>query len=399
MTGDLPVRKKAIVFSRDLVAASVADEAFKATGLFDCSRVSENIDGALLRTSECAVADFLVVDVSSEDEPFVPFTALVDICAPSAHIIVIGEINDIRLYRSLRRAGAAEYFVKPVMRDLLVARIGELSKSHASTHENRSGKLILVTGVRGGVGATMIAARTAMMLSESPPRKVGLIDFDLQFGDLGITLEQAATNAVHDLLERADQLDEIVIDRIMLDLSQNLSVAITHEALGERVPLRQETIAGTLNRLVRRYRYLLAEIPRWQLQHWQEVILASSALILVSDGRISSARDIARWRGYLGKIGYRGSVIHVLSRSDAPDAVPLAEFTRLAGEAPAVLLPISREAQRLSVSAPRDHPGYGEFDRGLSPLVTHITGVRAQRRNEVTWLSRLKAFVHRTGNH
>ncbi len=44
---------------------------------------------------------------------------LAEVCDPSTSVLVVGERNDVVLYRALRDLGVVEYFFKPVVPELL----------------------------------------------------------------------------------------------------------------------------------------------------------------------------------------------------------------------------------------------------------------------------------------
>jgi len=67
-----------------------------------------------------------------------------------------------------------------------------------------TGKLILVMGARGGVGATTMAVRIASGLAEHPPRPVLLVDLDLQFGDAVLQLDATPSHALREALEKGE---------------------------------------------------------------------------------------------------------------------------------------------------------------------------------------------------
>src|SRR5271168_3810466 len=54
---------------------------------------------------------FLVVDVSDSDDPVADVAGLLSLCGQPTPLLAIGLVNDVRLYRSLRDAGAADYLV------------------------------------------------------------------------------------------------------------------------------------------------------------------------------------------------------------------------------------------------------------------------------------------------
>lgn len=61
-------------------------------------------------------------------------------------------------------------------------------------------QLILVFGTQGGIGKTALAANLAVKLAQKK-RKVALLDYDLQFGDLNVFLGIDAKETIADLLQ------------------------------------------------------------------------------------------------------------------------------------------------------------------------------------------------------
>src|SRR5690606_8278433 len=94
----------------------------------------------------------LVVDVSGVGFPVAAFVRLAEAGGPPVQGYVLGDQNDVRLCRTLLQAVVQDYLVKPLTAD---ARRQWLSGTEAgSVRRLRGGKVMAVTGPRGGVGAT-----------------------------------------------------------------------------------------------------------------------------------------------------------------------------------------------------------------------------------------------------
>src|SRR6266404_3698418 len=61
----------------------------------------------------------LFVDISGVELPLSKVQMLADVCEPGTNVIVIGDHNDVALYRDLQEAGVTNYIVKPLTRELL----------------------------------------------------------------------------------------------------------------------------------------------------------------------------------------------------------------------------------------------------------------------------------------
>lgn len=82
---------------------------------------------------------------------------------------------------------------------------------------NIYGELFLLYGGKGGVGKSVIATNLACALAKETGARVGLIDLDLQFGDIGVLLNLPQTQSIADLVENIGQVDAEFIYDSMID--------------------------------------------------------------------------------------------------------------------------------------------------------------------------------------
>ena len=75
---------------------------------------------------------------------------LAEVCDPGTKVLVIGQTNDIALYRELMRRGVSEYLVPPLPPLQLINAISGL---YADPAEPFVGRSVAVLGHKGGVGA------------------------------------------------------------------------------------------------------------------------------------------------------------------------------------------------------------------------------------------------------
>ncbi|MDN5844399.1 MAG: pilus assembly protein CpaE, partial [Alcaligenaceae bacterium] len=106
----------------------------------------------------------LVVDISGIDQPLAALDRLADACDPSVQVYVLGDKNDVTLYRALLQAGVRDYRYKPMTAEALRSWVDDQDGS--LVRRSRTGKIIAVTGTRGGVGTTTVATRLAAQLTE-----------------------------------------------------------------------------------------------------------------------------------------------------------------------------------------------------------------------------------------
>src|SRR5579864_2726406 len=126
----------------------------------------------------------LVVDISGEDQPLTALGDLAHVVEPDVCVLVIGELDGVDFYREITRGlGAADYLPKPLTRDKVTRHFGMLVRGQAAVQEGMlGGRAVAITGVRGGVGATTIAANLAWHFGVTMRRHTVLLDPDLHLG-------------------------------------------------------------------------------------------------------------------------------------------------------------------------------------------------------------------------
>lgn len=379
-----------LVFTRDQEAAKIIRQSLEKTSGLRASFINADIAGARKDPAQCSAAGFLVVDISGVDNPLDQFRALVDILPPSTPVVVIGDVNDIRLYRDLQAAGAAEYFFRPLVGDLITGTLNRILFGKQAQASSRQGKLIHFIGVRGGAGVTSIAIRTARMLSDDPPRPVFLMDLNLRSSDMAMQLDLQPNSAIYEALDNADRIDDLFLERTLTRVSENLDLMSTLDPLNKPVRLAEESLLKLFTRLASRYRYLVTEVPTNSVAGLNQVLRLGSTVVLVSDGRMASARDVARWRALLSSVLNGVTLVHVLNRFDMPDALPVDQFAKLAGGMPDICIPYHRDTAGASLMGMAQAGGYSQLDAGLESLVSMISGTtRAAVQTPRSMLARL----------
>ncbi|MDF2532282.1 MAG: pilus assembly protein CpaE, partial [Clostridia bacterium] len=125
--------------------------------------------------------------------------------------IIMMSIQEEREYiKKAMSAGARDYVVKPFkVNELLdtIKRIFQVDQAKKKkianpiTASKLQSKVISVFSTKGGVGKTTIATNLAVAIAATTKKKVALLDFDLQFGDVAISLNLYVKNTITELIK------------------------------------------------------------------------------------------------------------------------------------------------------------------------------------------------------
>ena len=102
---------------------------------------------------------------------------------------------------------------------------------------------------KGGVGKTTISVNLALALTEKGARRVCLVDLDLAFGDVAITMQLFPTHSIEQAIGSEDSIDVEMLDGLLTRHQDSLMVlaAPPHPDTRERItPLLVSRIIRTL---------------------------------------------------------------------------------------------------------------------------------------------------------
>ncbi len=364
----------ALGFARDRDSENIIRQCFSDLGIPNGIVTSGDVKDAIQELAHATSPRLLVVDVSEIADPVDALKHLADVCDPNTGVLVIGDRNDISLYRQLKDAGIAEYFFKPLVAQLVMRACNGILTGNSENKAAGTGRLTFVLGVRGGVGATTITVNAAWHLAEGRRRRTLLLDLDLLGGDAALQLDTPPSHALREALEHPERVDDLYLERAVARVSDRLTMLASLESLSEPVTADEASILSLIEKLQRRYRYVFVDLPGASAPWLPRVLALPCSVVLVSDGTLSSARDLNRWRERLGPNTPNRTILHILNRAGADGSLPQAEFVRAVGQAPDIVVPQDKDIARTARLGLRALEKASTLRNALAPLFQHLAG-------------------------
>ena len=364
----------AMVFVRDRNSEGVIRQCLSDLGVPGAEYREGGVNTAINELSRRTSPRLLIVDISGVENPVARINELADVCGPGTAPVVVGEANDITLYRDLRDAGVLEYYFKPLVSSLVMSTCNGILTGNLERRGARTGKLVFVLSVRGGAGATTIATSAAWHLAEELQRQVMLLDLDLHCGDAALQLDARPSHALREALEHPDRVDDLFLERGIIHVTDRLSLFASLEPFNEVHQPDEDSVLSLLENMLHRYRYVFVDLPTTLAPLMMRVLHLPSTCLLVSDGSLVSARDVARWRENIGPNSPERSTMHILNKGGADGSLPDAEFTRAAGRAPDITMPYDSDIGSASNLGVRGVQKCARLQTGLMPVYRLLTG-------------------------
>src|SRR6185312_9670386 len=155
-------------------------------------------------------------------------------------------------------------------------------------------RTLSVIGARGGVGATTLAVSLASMLGTRLKEEVLLIDFDLHYGSLMLALDLEAIDALREALDQPDRIDALFIQQVAQKKNEYLYAMGAEEAPTGGFQARPHAAGDFLRSVHRRFRWVVADVPRGDPVIQRQVIEASTDILLITDLSLPGVRDAMR---------------------------------------------------------------------------------------------------------
>jgi pilus assembly protein CpaE len=238
----------------------------------------------------------------------------------------------------------------------------------------RVGKLITVLGVRGGVGTTTIAVSAAWHVAEDLQRRAILVDLNLQGGDAALQLDVPPSHALYECLEHPDRIDELFLERAIVRSAPRLGILSSLEPLEQVVNAHDASTLQVLTNLRAYFRYVVLDMPAFIAPQMKGSLQAPGIILLVSDGSLSAARDVGRWRRYLGADRAGRRVLHILNMARSDRDLPHEQFVKAVGQAPDLTIPYDPAIARATNAGMAALTKSASLRDKMSELFVHIGG-------------------------
>ncbi|MCA8930862.1 MAG: AAA family ATPase [Rhodospirillaceae bacterium] len=270
---------------------------------------------ALSALQQGACPELLIVDLSESSSPIPDISNLAAVAGPETTIVAIGQENDVSLYRALLNTGVTDYLVKPITGQELRRTILAAGRTEEQEAVSANGRTVFVMGARGGVGATNVAIGVASLLADEFHKQVGLVDLDLHFGTIALSLDLEASNGLRNALENADRIDSLFVASALVNKTENLFVLGGEEPLDTAFDLQQDALELLLSELRRIFDVVVVDIPRYLVPEVIGTVSAADRVVIVSDLSIAGLRDMVRLRSGLQNLSPDIAVTTVVNRA------------------------------------------------------------------------------------
>jgi pilus assembly protein CpaE len=211
------------------------------------------------------------------------------------------------------------------------------------TQVQMPGKVITIFSPKGGTGKTAIATNMAVALNANGAHRVCLLDLDLEFGDIAISLGLSPVNSLIDAVsqDRSGSMDDRV-DALLTPWRRGLDCVLAPVNPGDAVKISSDVIADLVLHLRSRYDYVVIDTPTQLSEHVLEALDAADHHVLITTPEIPALKSMRLTLDTLDLLSYRSATRSiVLNQSDPNVGLTTAEAEGALSSPITALIPAS----------------------------------------------------------
>jgi len=374
-------------FAADDATADIVRAAVEARDLSGDNVIVSDLTGAMDGLAAIRTPPLLIVDLGDATDIMAAAGQLATVCDAGAQVILLGKVNDLRVYRDIISAGVADYLVKPFTEEDLIASIDRARPQKAAPAERtaepaqaKTAELTAVIGVRGGVGASTIAANAAWYAAENLMKKVTLIDMDLTFGTQALILDVDPGGGLADAMKEPGRMDELFVKRASVALGERLRVMASETDPAQGDLASSAAFEGLIEFVRQDSELVVVDLPRTLAVAQPAFLDGCDRIVLVAEPGLGAMRDTARLANHISKHNPAAKLSVVLNRQGigGKDELTAKTFEEGSGRKISITLPfdpktaIGAEAAGKCVLAAAQRSRLG---RALTGVAATVAGV------------------------
>jgi pilus assembly protein CpaE len=262
------------------------------------SKVVSSLD-ELKRTLAMSPDEFAVVLGPTVDlEAAAALADTLRVTRPSTSVILVRRRVDTRVMAEALRSGMREVVEERELTVLgdAVRRAHQVwravSGAGAAAASGRQGKLITVFSPKGGVGKTTLAVNLAVAFHAKDQAKVCLVDLDLGFGDIAITLQIFPARTIADTVGLEHDLDFRTLEPLLTPHREGISVLVAPVQPDAKESIHASLVSRILVLLKQNFDYVVVDTSPAFDEHVLQAFDETDELLLVATLDVPTLKNV-----------------------------------------------------------------------------------------------------------
>ena len=231
---------------------------------------------------------------------------------PKVIVIIMSVQAETEYLKKAMFYGAKEYIFKPFNFESLVDTIKntydkyseKLARQAFQEEKNYDSKILTFFSSKGGVGKSVLAVNSAIILSKEAHKKTLLLDLDLQFGDISMLINQYNKKTILDLVEDGQLENYENIKPYVYSYNDNLDMIFAPRKPESAEYIGKDSIEKLIESLKKHYELIIIDTGINFNDTTLYALDASETILFVSTMEIVALKNTKLGFGVMQSLGY-----------------------------------------------------------------------------------------------
>ncbi|QGU00105.1 Type II/IV secretion system ATPase TadZ/CpaE, associated with Flp pilus assembly [Candidatus Syntrophocurvum alkaliphilum] len=276
--------------------------------------------------------EIIIMDVNMPTIDGIETTKQITFKYPQISVIMISVNDEQHNFKQAMLAGAKEYLIKPISPNELIStvkNVAEFNRARLSTAPPREekveienitsalnediNKLITVFGAKGGVGKSIISTNLAVELAQKYKEQVGVIDLDVQFGDVSVIMNIYPRKTISELVQEDKLSKELLIEYIYERNGVQILAAPNKPEYAELVT--PDSVSNVINLFKEMHHYTIIDMPSFIDENSLAALEAADTILLVVTLDLPTIKNVKKGLELLKPLELLSKTKLILNRS------------------------------------------------------------------------------------
>ena len=216
-------------------------------------------------------------------------------------ILGISKSSDPNAIIRAMRSGCNQYVRWPIDPNDLKEALQQINVQSAPRFSGS--RRVCVMGASGGAGATTVACNLAIELASLIGRECGLVDLNVELGDVGCLFDTQPIYSLADVCKEGVDLDHVMLEKGFHKLNCNVAILVRPHRLEEAYEIAPEGIVSMLNEARGLYPFVVVDLPRSFGPTTVAALQDTDRLLIVTQLTVASIRNATRINDWLRQMG------------------------------------------------------------------------------------------------
>lgn len=283
--------------------------------------------------------DVVLMDINMPEMNGLEATEYISNNFPSVVVIIMSVQSEVDYMKKAMLSGAKEYIIKPFTIDDLnqtiistydkvFERIQQIQPISLNEVTVESSHVMSFFSSKGGVGKSVIATNIAYALSKITKEKVALLDFDLQFGDIGMIVNTKPKVTITELADENMALDGDNIKNYLLPLADNLDVLLAPRKPEYAEYISEKHIKNIIETLRKKYRYIVIDTATNFEDTTLAALDASDKIFYIATMDLLAIKNTKLGLEVMQSLRYSQDKVHLLINRDVRSGIVLSDVEK-----------------------------------------------------------------------